>query len=293
MRYAKIFDSLWEGSMRGKSDALLVFINLLTHSEKNGVVDRHWTAIADETGLSVQRTMDALEYLESPDEESRSDIDGGRRIARLDDHRKWGWRIVNHLKYKELNYKYNNAERQQRFRNSNASVTRSNTHVTNTLDVDVISNTGICIEKEGMQGEETEVLPSGSELPNDDQQVAVVEKHEAELEMSRELLRRISEAKNRKLISKPESKSILLLIKAGITQEEIAQAIDWLCKRYRESVPYTPEVQSPRALYENWDKIKSAMEREKNGIGSTGAGVKESWISSATIKQNIQPRRLM
>jgi hypothetical protein len=116
MKYAKIFDSIWEGSMRGKSDPLFVFVNLLTHSDEYGVVDRHWQAIADETGLSEDRIKTAIEYLESPDPESRTTLEDGRRIKRLDVHRSWGWQIVNHAKYRELCTKAQNAERVRKYR---------------------------------------------------------------------------------------------------------------------------------------------------------------------------------
>jgi len=118
MKYAKVFDSIWEGSMRGRADPLFVFVNLLTHSDENGIVDRHWKAIIDETGLPEQRVRDALEYLESPDPDSKTPIEEGRRIVRLDPNRTWGWRIVNHAKYRELCTKSQNAERQRRFRES-------------------------------------------------------------------------------------------------------------------------------------------------------------------------------
>jgi len=48
--YARIFSSLFDGSMRGQSDLILVFVNVLCHVDQDGIVDRHWRAIADETG---------------------------------------------------------------------------------------------------------------------------------------------------------------------------------------------------------------------------------------------------
>ncbi len=100
--YAKIFSSLFDGSMRGKSDLILVFVNLLCHADQEGNVDRHWQAIVDETGLSMERVQEAIAELESPDKESRSPDDEGRRIVLIDDHRKWGWHIVNHKHYRDI-----------------------------------------------------------------------------------------------------------------------------------------------------------------------------------------------
>ena len=166
MKYAKIFDSIWEGSMRGKSDPLFVFVNLLTHSDQHGIVDRHWRAIADETGLSQERITNAIEFLESPDHESRTPDEEGRRIVRLDDHRAWGWRIVNHSKYRDLCTKTQNAERQARFRKSNAIVTHSNGQVTPCpvlpVGVGVVVDVVDSVLDKGVQWEKVE-LPFESE----------------------------------------------------------------------------------------------------------------------------------
>lgn len=40
--------------------------------------------------------------LESPDDESRSPEEQGRRIVRLDEHRAWGWCVVNYCKYRAI-----------------------------------------------------------------------------------------------------------------------------------------------------------------------------------------------
>jgi hypothetical protein len=53
--YAKIFTSIFDGSMRGHPDLILVFINMLCHASEDGIVDRHWRAISDETGIPTDR----------------------------------------------------------------------------------------------------------------------------------------------------------------------------------------------------------------------------------------------
>ena len=100
--YAKIFASLYNGTLRGKSHAILVFTNLLAHADIDGCVDMHWRAIADEVGLTADETKAALEFLGSPDPDSRSPEREGRRIIPLEEHRNWGWRIVNHAKYRSI-----------------------------------------------------------------------------------------------------------------------------------------------------------------------------------------------
>ncbi len=99
--YAKIFKSLFEGSLRGRPDEILVFVNLLTNASGE-FCDRHFRAIAEETGLTIEQVRVAIAALESPDPESRSPDEDGRRILRMSEHRDWGWRIVNLEYYRKL-----------------------------------------------------------------------------------------------------------------------------------------------------------------------------------------------
>lgn len=62
----------------------------------------HPKAIAEEVGLVVDQVRAALRMLEAPDLESRSPEEEGRRIVRMDEHRDWGWRIVNYAKYRSI-----------------------------------------------------------------------------------------------------------------------------------------------------------------------------------------------
>ena len=100
--YAKLFTSIYQGTLRGNSHGLLVFTNLLAHCDKNGTADIHPRAIAEEVGLTVEQVNAALRVLESPDDESRSPEEQGRRIVRLDEHRAWGWSVVNYCKYRSI-----------------------------------------------------------------------------------------------------------------------------------------------------------------------------------------------
>jgi hypothetical protein len=79
-----------------------VFTNLLAFCDRDGFVDKHPRAIAEEVGLTVEQVRVALDNLESPDPESRTPDEDGRRIVRTDEHRTWGWRIVNYEKYRAI-----------------------------------------------------------------------------------------------------------------------------------------------------------------------------------------------
>ena len=111
--YAKLFTSIYQGTLRGNSHGLLVFTNLLAHCDKHGVVDMHPRAIAEEVGLTVEQVRAALLMLEQPDSESRSPELDGRRITRLDEHRDWGWTVVNYLKYRAIRDEDDRREQEQ------------------------------------------------------------------------------------------------------------------------------------------------------------------------------------
>ena len=44
---------MFDGSMRGKSNLILVFVNMLTRCDKEGFDDRHPKSISDETGTPL------------------------------------------------------------------------------------------------------------------------------------------------------------------------------------------------------------------------------------------------
>lgn len=121
--YVKLFASLYQGTLRGCSDEILVFTNLLAHADIHGIVDKHWRAISEETGLSRERVEAAITNLEAPDPESRSPEQEGRRIVKMDEHRAWGWKIVNYGKYRSIRNEDDRREQnriaQEKWRNKN------------------------------------------------------------------------------------------------------------------------------------------------------------------------------
>jgi hypothetical protein len=112
--YAKLFTSIYQGTLRGNSHGLLVFTNLLAHCDKDGIADIHPRAIAEEVGLAPDQVRAVLDELEAPDEESRSPEEGGRRIVRVDEHRAWGWRVVNYVKYRAIRNEEDRREQNRR-----------------------------------------------------------------------------------------------------------------------------------------------------------------------------------
>lgn len=145
--YGKLFASLYQGTLRGNADCILVFTNLIAHMDSGCWVDKHPRAIADEVGISVDRVRAALDELERPDPDSRSKEEDGRRIVRIDEHRDWGWLVVNGKKYRAIR---NEEERREQNRAAQARWRNKN----KPQSAKVSSNTGVSAQEE----EEEEVI---------------------------------------------------------------------------------------------------------------------------------------
>lgn len=167
--YCKLFASLYQGTLRGASHEILVFTNLLAHAGRDGIVDKHFRAIAEETGLTVEEVKAAILTLESPDPESRSPEEAGARIVRMDDHRVWGWRIVNYGKYRAIRSEEDRAEQnrlaQERWRNKNKPPSAESKQ-----------DKPKQREKEKQQAEAKDVGPKGSAPQSDEEWLASLSK---------------------------------------------------------------------------------------------------------------------
>jgi len=103
--YVKIFQSIYDGSLVAGPhawEAIDTLMHLLVLADKDGIVDMTPTAIHARTQVPVDFLERGLAELEKPDQDSRNPAEDGRRIVRLDDHRTWGWQIVNHKFYRNL-----------------------------------------------------------------------------------------------------------------------------------------------------------------------------------------------
>lgn len=99
--YTPLFDSLTRGTLCGRWPDIGLWPIVLSLADKDGTVDVTPLYIAGITGLPEQEVIACMERFCQPDPYSRSTDHEGRRLVLLDDHRTWGWRIVNHGKYKE------------------------------------------------------------------------------------------------------------------------------------------------------------------------------------------------
>jgi len=116
--------------------ALITFQQLIVLCDADGIVDITPQAIARRTNIPIEHIEVGIELLEAPDPYSRTPDRDGVRIERLDEHRPWGWVIVNHAKYKHMKdsdeVRENNRKRKalQRERD-NSKMSQNVTNVTN------------------------------------------------------------------------------------------------------------------------------------------------------------------
>lgn len=100
--YAKIFAQILDSSIAEYPEVRFTFMDLLILADADGVVDMTPEAIARRTNRDLVTVCNALKHLEMPDPKSRTADCGGARIKRLDEHRDWGWMIVNYDKFRRL-----------------------------------------------------------------------------------------------------------------------------------------------------------------------------------------------
>lgn len=131
--FSKVFEQIFDSSIAENYKVRLVFEDLLTLADINGVVDKTHEAIARRTNVPIDIVRDAIAVLEQPDPKSRRPDADGRRIIRLDEHRDWGWFIVNYQHYRDIaseeQRREKTRERVRKYRGKeqcNAPVTLSN-----------------------------------------------------------------------------------------------------------------------------------------------------------------------
>ena len=114
--FAKVYRSLWDGTLGPHRNGWNVFVFLLAHCDAAGIVELTPEAIAARSGVPLEDVADGIAVLEGPDPRSRSRVRDGRRIVRLDQDRDWGWQIVNYAKYRDMSPAQRNARFRERHR---------------------------------------------------------------------------------------------------------------------------------------------------------------------------------
>lgn len=100
--YSKQYPQMLESSIAEDWQVRHVFMDLLMLADPYGVVDKTPEYIARATNVPLEIVKRGIEVLSSPDPRSRNPAHEGRRLIRLDEHRDWGWQIVNFLEYRSM-----------------------------------------------------------------------------------------------------------------------------------------------------------------------------------------------
>jgi hypothetical protein len=100
--YTPVFDTVYDGTLCGKWPTLPVWLSILPMADWRGHIDLTPEAISARTGWPMELLLAGIKQLCEPDPRSRSKNDDGRRLVLLDEHRDWGWRVINIQKYRNI-----------------------------------------------------------------------------------------------------------------------------------------------------------------------------------------------
>jgi hypothetical protein len=99
MAYTKLFNSIVTSTIWTEDDKTrIVWITMLALADKNGEVQGSIPGLARIAGVHVDDCRAAITKFLSPDPDSRTKDDEGRRIEEIDG----GWSLLNHQKYREM-----------------------------------------------------------------------------------------------------------------------------------------------------------------------------------------------
>jgi len=120
--FARVFVTVLDSSIAEDFTLRHVFEDLFKLCDwKTGVVDMTRQAISRRLNIPLKTLNDCIDKLESPDSASRDPDNEGRRLQRLDDHRDWGWRILNWQKYDAIRNRADVAQRVAKHRDREKS----------------------------------------------------------------------------------------------------------------------------------------------------------------------------
>lgn len=142
--FGKIFESMYDGTLAsdGPWQALVTFQQMIVLADQDGVVDMTASAIARRTSIPLEIIQLGVERLMAPDPESRTPDEDGRRITLVEEHRAWGWQIVNYAKYRDMRKAEDRREylrikqQESRSRRTSTGVNTPSTKINTSTDAD-------------------------------------------------------------------------------------------------------------------------------------------------------------
>lgn len=97
--YGKTFESMYEGSMVGAGIHVFAVWNYVITKARHGVIEINPKLLAFTLGGKEADIEAALEFLQRPDPQSRSKLEGGRRLVK---EGQFQYRLVNWEHYQEI-----------------------------------------------------------------------------------------------------------------------------------------------------------------------------------------------
>jgi hypothetical protein len=98
--YTPVFKSVFQGSLCGKWPDCGIWLAMLALQDSRGEIDAHPSYIATVTGCPIDDVVACIERFCEPDPSSRTPDEDGRRLVPIEG-RGFGWKVVNHRKYRE------------------------------------------------------------------------------------------------------------------------------------------------------------------------------------------------
>lgn len=95
------------GTLYGRWPHTGIWACLLSRASREGVIDEVPASLAAAIGVPVEMLMQCISDFMAPDPGSRTNDHDGRRLAPIDPSRDWGWKVLNHGKYREKARKKN------------------------------------------------------------------------------------------------------------------------------------------------------------------------------------------
>jgi hypothetical protein len=100
--YVPLFDSVLDGTLFGKWPHTGIWTCLLSQVNQHGEIDMNPALLAAKIGVPVDMLLTCIHDFMQPDPGSRTKDHDGRRLELIDpNNRDWGWRVINHSKYRE------------------------------------------------------------------------------------------------------------------------------------------------------------------------------------------------
>jgi hypothetical protein len=101
MGYTPLYDHMLTGTLYGRWPHTGIWACLLSRASREGLIDEVPASLAAAIGVPVDMLMKCITDFMQPDPGSRTKAHDGRRLERIDPNRDWGWRILNHGRYRE------------------------------------------------------------------------------------------------------------------------------------------------------------------------------------------------